>query len=286
MKRLGWRHAVIASAVLCLAVAVPIGLTANDPDAPPALLIPILATAFFVALWFCGFITILAVRLPFDLWRLWRTPEAFERRARRAAAARKARARRATEVSARRAADSGPWWEALLGYLAGTLFAGGIVAGVVAFWIHRDHVGPVIETVFDWVDRNTWIVPLALAVMFGPIVAFVAVDHFKKRRRSRTESIEARRKMKEHFNREFSVCPACGVQSFNNARGRCILSDCDTSTLPPSRAPADSVAHPAPADENRFPMTSDPQSRWHRCADCGLQFAGARDCPACAGSPV
>lgn len=61
MDRLEWRHAVIASAVLCLAIAVPLGLTANDPDTSPALLIPILATAFFVMLWLCGFLALRSV---------------------------------------------------------------------------------------------------------------------------------------------------------------------------------------------------------------------------------
>lgn len=284
MDRLEWRHAVIASAVICLAVAIPIGLSANDPDAPPALLIPILAIAFFAMLWLCGFLAVFAIRLPFDLWRLWQSPEKVEQRVRRATAAREARARRAAKDAARRAADSGPWWEALLGGLAAILVVSGLAAGIVATRIHWNHIGPAIEAVFNWVDANGWVVPLGVAVLFSPMLAFIAVDHVKKRRRSRTASIEARRRMKDHFNREFSVCPNCGVQSFEIARGRCYLQKCFESTQPLPNAPHSPVSRPVPANEARFPMSSSTKNRWQRCSDCGLQYAGARDCPACARS--
>lgn len=285
MGRIQLRYVVIASAVLCLGIAVPIGLSqVNDTDAPPAVLIPIIATGFFVMLWLGGFLTFLAIRVPFDLWRLWRAPEAVERRTRRVAAARDARARRAAANAARRVAESGPWWEALLGWVVAIPVVGGVVAGVIAIGVHWEHVGPPFEAAFDWLDRNGWVVPLGVAVFFGPIVIFYAVDHVKKPRRGPRASIKARRKAQEHHDRSFSECPNCGVRSFDNARGSCRFERCFRSTLPSRNAPPKPASQPRPANEARFPMTSNPESRWRRCADCGLQYARAGDCPACARS--
>ena len=284
MGRIQLRYVVMASAVLCLGVAIPIGLSVDDADAPPALLIPVFAAGFFVMLWLCGLLVVVAVRLPFDLRRLWRAPEAVERRARRAADARKARARRAAEDAARRGVDSGLWWETLLGWLAAIVAIGGAITGVIATDIHWDHVGPPLEAALGWLDRNGWIVPLGVAVIFGPMVAFYAIDHVKKRRRGPRASIDARRKAQEHYERSFSVCPNCRSRSFDNTRGRCRFERCFESTLPSRNAPTKPASQPRPGNEARFPMTSNPESRWRRCADCGLQYARAGDCPACARS--
>lgn len=164
------------------------------------------------------------------------------------------------------------------------VIASAVICLAVAIPIHWEHVGPAIEAVFGWVDRNAWIVPVGLAVVSVPMLAYISVDHVKKRRRSRTASIEARRRMKEHFNREFSVCPNCGVQSFNNALGRYYIQKCFESTLSRPSTPHSPVSRPVPANEARFPMSSSPKNRWQRCSDCGLQYAGAGDCPACARS--